>query len=202
MKSRSHDWDTCAVQGLQSSAKAQGHSSQPARLFVNGDWATIAGHMKPTDNRVVRLIALFKLVEAVLLIVVGMSALHLLHKDVASVAEHWVKVLGLDPGNRYIDRALQKAGDLTPNKIRGLGIGSFIYAGLFLTQGIGLWLVKRWAEWFSVIITSSLVPVEVYEIHRHPSALKVLVLILNIAVVAYLIYRIRNETPSMSDPQG
>lgn len=186
---------TRARSGTSVICQSTSHSSQLARLFINGDWATIAGHMKPTNNRVIRLIALFKLVKAVLLIVVGMSALHLLHKDVASVAEHWVKVLGLDPGNRYIDRALQKAGDLTPNKIRGLGIGSFIYAGLFLTEGIGLWLVKRWAEWFSVIITSSLVPVEVYEICRHPSALKILVLILNIAVVAYLIYLIRNEPP-------
>ena len=157
--------------------------------------------MKPTDNRVIRLIALFKLVKAVLLIVLGMGALHLLHKDVASVAEHWVKLLGLDPDNRYVDRALQKVANLTPNKIRSLGIGSFIYSGLFLTEGIGLWLVKRWAEWFSVIITSSLVPVEVYEIYRHPSALKILVLILNIAVVAYLIYRIRNEGQSIPDPQ-
>jgi uncharacterized membrane protein (DUF2068 family) len=157
--------------------------------------------MKPTDNRVIRLIALFKLVKAVLLIVLGMGALHVLHKDVASVAEHWVKVLGLDPDNRYVDGALQKIGNLTPNKIRSLGIGSFIYAGLFLTEGIGLWLVKRWAEWFSVIITSSLVPVEVYQIYLHPSPLKILVLILNFAVVAYLIYRIRNERPSMPDRQ-
>ena len=186
---------TRARSGTSVICQSTSHSSRLAHLFINGDWATIAGHMKPTDNRVIRLIALFKLVKAVLLIVVGMSALHLLHKDVASVAEHWVKLLGLDPGNRYIDRALQKVGDLTPNKIRGLGIGSFIYAGLFLTEGIGLWLVKRWAEWFSVIITSSLVPVEVYEICRHPSALKILVLILNIAVVAYLIYLIRNEPP-------
>ena len=151
--------------------------------------------MKSTDNRVIRLIALFKLVKAVLLIVVGMSALHLLHQDVASVAEHWVKLLGLDPGNRYIDRALQKMGNLTPSKIKTFGVGSFIYAALFLTEGIGLWLVKRWAEWFSVIITSSLVPVEVYETYRHPSAIKCLVLVLNIAVVAYLVYRIRSESP-------
>src|ERR1700722_6683897 len=143
--------------------------------------------MKSADNRLVRLIAVFKLLKAILLIAVGMSALHLLHKDVASVAEHWVKLLGLDPGNRYVDRALQKIGDLTPDKIKTLGIGSFIYAGLFLTEGIGLWLVKRWAEWFSVIITSSLVPVEVYQIYLHPSPIKMLVLILNIAVVAYLI---------------
>ena len=149
--------------------------------------------MKSTDNRLVRLIALFKLLKSALLIAVGLSALHLLHKDVASVAEHWVRVLGLDPGNRYVDKALQKFANLTPQKIKSLGIVSFVYAGLFLTEGVGLWLVKRWAEWFSVIITTSLVPVEIYEIHRHPSAMKCLVLILNIAVVGYLLYRIRNE---------
>ncbi|MGA3088108.1 MAG: DUF2127 domain-containing protein [Terriglobales bacterium] len=143
----------------------------------------------------IRLIALFKLLKGVLLIAVGMGALHLLHKDLASVVEHWVALLGLDPGNRYVDRALQKVGNLTPNQIKRFGVGSFIYAGLFLTEGVGLWLLKRWAEWFSVIITSSLLPIEVYEIHRHPSPIKVLVLILNIAVVGYLVYRIRDERP-------
>jgi uncharacterized membrane protein (DUF2068 family) len=156
--------------------------------------------MKSADNRLIRLIALFKLLKAALLIAVGMSALHLVHRDVASVAEHLVTMLGLDPGNRYVGRALQKFADLTPNKIKSLGIVSFIYAGLFLTEGIGLWLVKRWAEWFSVIITTSLIPVEVYGIYRHPSTIKCLVLIVNIAVVAYLLYRIRNERPNVGEP--
>ena len=149
--------------------------------------------MKSADNSLIRLIAFFKLLKAALLIAVGMGALHLLHKDMASVLEHWVRILGLDPGNRYVDRALQKVANLTPNKIKSLGVVSFIYAGLFLTEGIGLWLVKRWAEWFSVIITSSLVPVAIYEIYRHPSPIKILVVIVNIAVVGYLIYRIRSE---------
>jgi uncharacterized membrane protein (DUF2068 family) len=151
--------------------------------------------MKSGDNMLIRLIALFKLLKAILLIAVGMSALHLLHKNVASVAEHWIAVLGLDPGNHYVARALQKAGNLTPQNIRTFGVVSFCYAGLFLTEGTGLWLVKRWAEWFSVIITTSLVPLEVYEIHRHPSVIKCFVLIINIAVVGYLIYRIRHEPP-------
>ena len=149
--------------------------------------------MKSSDNRLIRLIALFKLLKSALLIAVGMSALRLLHKDIASILEHWVAMLGLDPGNRYVDRALQKFGNLTPNKIKSFGVVSFIYAALFLTEGIGLWLVKRWAEWFSVIITTSLVPIELYEIYRHPSVIKCLVLVLNIAVVGYLLYRIRNE---------
>jgi uncharacterized membrane protein (DUF2068 family) len=149
--------------------------------------------MKSSDNRLIRLIALFKFAKSALLIAVGMSALHLLHKNIAGLSEHWVARLGLDPGNHYVARGLEKVADLTPNKIRNLGIVSFIYAGLFLTEGTGLWLVKRWGEWFSVIITTSLIPVEIYEIHRHPNAIKCLILAINIAVVAYLLYRIRND---------
>ncbi|MGA9471882.1 MAG: DUF2127 domain-containing protein [Terriglobales bacterium] len=154
--------------------------------------------MKTADNRLIRLIALFKLLKAALLIAVGFGALHLLHKDLADVLEHWIAKLGLDPGNRFVDWGLQKVANLTPDKIKSLGIVSFIYASLFLTEGIGLWLVKRWAEWFSVIITTSLVPVEIYEIYRHPSAVKCLVLIVNVAVVGYLLYRIRHEHSATS----
>ena len=99
----------------------------------------------------------------------------------------------MDPGGRYVGRAILKTVTLTPNKIKDVGVGSLIYAGLFLTEGIGLWLVKRWAEWFSVIITSSLFPVEVYEIHRHTTTLKVLALLINLAVVGYLVHRILTE---------
>jgi uncharacterized membrane protein (DUF2068 family) len=144
----------------------------------------------------VRLIAAFKLLEAILLIAVGVGALKLLHQDAASALDRWAAMLGFDPGNQYVDRALQKLANLPPNKIKGLGVGSFVYAGLFLIEGIGLWMVRRWAEWFTVIVTSSLVPVEIYEIHRHPSPVKILVLIINLAVVGYLAYRIRNSRPT------
>jgi uncharacterized membrane protein (DUF2068 family) len=99
----------------------------------------------------------------------------------------------MDPGQRYVDSFLQKATTLTPNTIRGIGVGSFIYAGLFLTEGIGLWLLKRWAEWFTIIMTSSLLPIELYEIHRHPTEWKVLLLVFNVGVVAFLFYQLRHE---------
>jgi uncharacterized membrane protein (DUF2068 family) len=149
--------------------------------------------MKSSDTRLIRLIAVFKLFKAILLIAVGIGALKLVHSDVTSFVEQWVARLGLDPGSRHVGRAILKVATLTPNKIRDLAVGSFLYAALFLTEGIGLWMLKRWAEWFSVIITSSLVPVEIYEIHRHPSALKIVALVVNLAVVGYLLYRIRHD---------
>jgi uncharacterized membrane protein (DUF2068 family) len=149
--------------------------------------------MKSSDPRLVRLIALFKLLEAMLLIAVGVGALKLLHTDFTSILQEWTRRLGLGPGSRYVGRVILQAVTVTPNRIKDLEVGSFIYAGFFLTEGIGLWFMKRWAEWFTVIVTSSLIPVEVYGIYRHPTAIRVLLLILNIAVVGFLLYRIRVE---------
>ena len=149
--------------------------------------------MKTSHDRLLRLIALFKFFKAAMLIALGVGAFRLLHKDVGGIVEHWVEALRLDPGNRFVDAALAKASNLHPDQIKQLGLGSFLYAGLFLAEGTGLWLEKRWGEWLTVIITSSLVPVEIYEIYRHPSVVRVAVLVINIAVVGYLIYRIRSK---------
>jgi len=153
--------------------------------------------MKSSNTRLIRLIAAFKLLKSGLLIALGVGAFKLLHADLAGVLIHWIEAFRLDPANRIVEAALAKTSNLSPDQIAKLGLGSFIYAGLFLTEGVGLWLLKRWAEWLTIIITSSLVPVEIYEIHRHPTPLRVMVLVINLAIVGYLIYRIRSE-PSVS----
>lgn len=131
--------------------------------------------------------------KAATLIVTGFGILKLMHMDVVTALDHWIAMLGLDPGRPFMNHAIEKATRLSPKKIEELGLASFVYAGLFLTEGIGLWLLKLWGEWLTVIITSSLVPVEVYEICKHPTAMKIVVLAINIAIVGYLIYRIRTD---------
>ena len=149
--------------------------------------------MKTSDTKVLRLIAIFKLLKAALLIAVCVGALRLVHTDVTTLVEKWVARFGLNPGSRYVGHVIVEAASLTPNRIKDLAVGSFLYAVLFLTEGIGLWLAKHWAVWFSTIVTSSLVPLEVREIYRHPTWPKFLVLVINIAVVGFFIYRIRSQ---------
>jgi uncharacterized membrane protein (DUF2068 family) len=149
--------------------------------------------MKLSDDRLLRLIAIFKFLKAGLLIALGMGLFGLMNRNLGNVLQHWCDALRLDPGSHYVNLALEKATRVSPQQVRKLGLASFLYAGLFLAEGTGLWLRKRWGEWLTVIITSSLVPVEVYEIHRHPSWAKVVVLILNVAIVVYLIYHIRSR---------
>jgi uncharacterized membrane protein (DUF2068 family) len=150
-------------------------------------------NVKTSNNRLIRLIALFKLLKCVSLIAIGVGAFKLFHADVVSVLMHWIGAFRLDPANRFLDAVVAKASNLSPHQIEKLGLGSFIYAGLFLTEGIGLWMLKRWAEWLTIVITSSLVPVEIYEIHHHLTPIRLAVLAVNIAIVGYLVHRIRSE---------
>ncbi len=148
--------------------------------------------MKTSQTRVVRLIAFFKLLKGILLIAVGVAALKLLHTDIAGVVEDWARLLGFLQNSRFLGRALSAAAALTPDRVRDVIVGSFLYGGLFLTEGIGLWLLKRWAMWFTVIITVSFLPIEIYELAHHPSVGKVALLVINLGLVAYLIRRIQD----------
>jgi uncharacterized membrane protein (DUF2068 family) len=78
---------------------------------------------------------------------------------------------------------------MTVGKQTALALTAFGYAALMGTEGIGLYLRKPWARWFTIIATSSLIPVEVYEIVREVHLLRVVILVVNVAVVVYLYRR-------------
>ncbi len=148
---------------------------------------------KTSHGRGLRLIAAFKLLKALALIAVGIGALKLLHKDTATIVEHWVNVFRVDPHNHYINLLLEKLSILDDRRLKALSIGTFVYAGIFLVEGVGLALKKRWAEYFTIITTSSFLPIEIYEVARRVSAGKILALLINLAVVVYLIVELRGS---------
>ena len=148
-------------------------------------------NMKKSERRLLRAIGLFKLAKAVFLVVFGIVALKLVNTDFAGAVASLVPRLGVGPASHYVGRALLEVASLTPTRIHEVAAGSFFYALLFATEGTGLWLLKRWAEWMTIVITGSLIPVEIWEIFRHPHWTRVLLLVLNLALVGYLIYEVR-----------
>ncbi|MGA3187856.1 MAG: DUF2127 domain-containing protein [Bryobacteraceae bacterium] len=139
------------------------------------------------------LIALFKLTKGVLLLLVGIGAHRLLHRDVAASVAHWVDILRVDPDNRYIHRLLAHVLSVTPAQLRALSVGTFVYAGLLLTEGTGLLLRKRWAEYFTIITTAALIPLEIYELIHHLTPAKIWVFVINVAIVVYLIVHVKRN---------
>jgi uncharacterized membrane protein (DUF2068 family) len=144
---------------------------------------------------VLRAIAAFRFAKAAVLLLAGAGILRLVHRDVGAAAERLVETMHLNPGNHYLLRAIARVSNLTPNQLREIGLAAFFYAGLFIIEGVGLWRLKRWGEWVTVVVTGSLLPFEFISVWRHPEIPKIAVLVANLAIVAYLIWMIRrNDT--------
>src|SRR6266480_2540414 len=142
-------------------------------------------------GRGLRLIAAFKLLKGFALLALGIGALKLLHKDVEAIAVHWINVFQVDPHSHYLQLLLDKLSILDDRRLKELSVGTFIYSAIFLTEGVGLALGKRWAEYLTIVTTASLLPLEVYELVKHVGIGKGLALVINLAVVAYLILELR-----------
>ncbi|HEX8712686.1 MAG TPA: DUF2127 domain-containing protein, partial [Terracidiphilus sp.] len=118
-------------------------------------------------NRWLLLIAVYKVLQALLFIAIGVGALHMLHRDIAddlfTLADH----LNFNPESRFVNFILDKASLVNDPLLKRIGAAAFSYAGLGLAEGIGLYLEKAWGEYLTLFITASFLPWEVFEIlHR------------------------------------
>lgn len=128
-----------------------------------------------------------------MLIAVGIGAIKFLHKDIVTTVTHWTEVLRVDPENQLVHGVLVRILRVTPKQLKELSVGTFLYAGLFATEGLGLLLRRRWAEYFTIVTTGGLIPLEIFELSRHFTLTKLLVVLLNVLIFWYLIARVRSH---------
>lgn len=147
--------------------------------------------MRRHPDVVIRLIALFKLVKAVLLIGVGLGALSMRHDG--SWLGTWIHAFAADPHGRRVSELIARITSLDAHALVKIGVGTLIYATIYIVEGTGLMLRRAWAEVMTVLVTTSFIPLECYELVHHRSWAKVLVILVNIAVVLYLLRRLHRE---------
>lgn len=138
-------------------------------------------------------VAAFKIFKGALLLAVGAGALRLLHHDVGDFAERVVEAIRIDPHHHFVSSFLEKMDLVDDHKLKIISAVSFGYAALLLTEGVGLFLEKRWAEFLTIFLTASLIPLEIYEIVQHDSPLKIAALVVNVLVVVYLVRVVRQD---------
>jgi uncharacterized membrane protein (DUF2068 family) len=141
-------------------------------------------------------IAALKFVNGFGLLALGLGVLHFLHSDIAKEFAHWMELLRADPHNRYLIWVVQKLAKVDEHRLRQLSVGTFFYSALYLCEGTGLALAKRWAEYLTIVTTASLMPLEMYEIYLHATWPRVVVWLVNIVVVAYLVVELRRTKGS------
>lgn len=134
-----------------------------------------------------RIIAVYEIIKTLCLVLVAIAAFHLDHQQNFERLVHWLEHLSLADSNGLRWRLVTLLQDFGPSKFVAIGLVALGYAVLFAIEGIGLWLGKHWAEWFTVIATGSLIPLELYETLHRFGWLKLATLVGNVAIIIYLV---------------
>jgi uncharacterized membrane protein (DUF2068 family) len=156
-------------------------------------WAEL-GRMGGEHDAFIKVIIIERIVKATVLIALAIGLLIAGKSGLLTTwAEYAEDQLNLNAGQNVlvelILRALLLVGNF--NHITLLAIGAIAYALLEGTEGVGLAMRRRWAEYLTVIATGILIPYEAYEVIHRATLFKVGALLLNLAVVGYLAYRKR-----------
>jgi len=144
-------------------------------------------------DRGLLMIAIFKLAKSLFFFSIGVGAIHFLHKDLGDAVLQLAKALRFDSESRAVSLVLDKVDMIGPLRLREIGIATFAYSALALTEGIGLLLERTWAEYLTLILTISFVPWELVELILHASWIRVAIFLINLAVLWYLIWLLQRK---------
>jgi uncharacterized membrane protein (DUF2068 family) len=154
--------------------------------------------MQSTARRIdgLRLIGLFKIGKAILLLATTYGIYQLLDAAIIDRLHEWVYSLTDNFERRLLTRALAWIDSLSRSHISGLVVVTAAYTSVLLVEGVGLWYRQVWAEWLTVIASASLIPFEITQVlspgHQHRLAVTG-AMIINILIVCYLVHMLRQR---------
>lgn len=142
----------------------------------------------PTHTKGLRAVALFEASKGAVLLAAGCGLLALLGRDAEHFASQVIHRFHLNPANRYPRIFLEVARNVNNSQLVLLAIGAALYATVRFVEAYGLWHGRRWAEWVAAVSGAIYVPIEIYELAVKVTWLRAGALILNLAIVGYMVW--------------
>ncbi|MEO7725204.1 MAG: DUF2127 domain-containing protein [Chthoniobacterales bacterium] len=158
--------------------------------------APIQKMLRPQGRvRYLKMIAVFKMLQGALLLAIGLSLLFV-HSRTRWMEEisDWVDGELMVAHSRTMLYFLNKLQDVVTGGLLQLtGVIALFTSAVLFTEGIGVYLQKRWAEMLMVFATATLIPFEVRHVWYHPGAVSILILAVNCFIVWFLYRVLRRE---------
>lgn len=142
------------------------------------------------------------MVRGVALVVAGAYLVTHLGSDFGRLADRAMRAVELDPRRPFLHKLIAKLHRLHAGTVLITGIAALVYGVLETVEGVGLWLDKLWAELLTVVATSLLIPLELYELVHKPSLLKAGGIAVNLLIVGYLAVRLRKRLKGLDTPES
>lgn len=143
---------------------------------------------KKPSSRGLHIVALFEGAKGVLVLLVGFELLSFIHKDLHEAAMRLVEHLHFNPASHYPRIFLDLTERINDTNLWSMAIAAAMYSVVRMTEAVGLWLRKAWAEWFAILTGGIYIPVEIFEVARSATWPRVTVLVVNVGVVSYLLF--------------
>jgi uncharacterized membrane protein (DUF2068 family) len=149
---------------------------------------TISDSHPNRRRRLLRAVAGFEFFKGIFVLVMGICAVLLVHKDVWRTAENLLAMLHISTDRRYATVFLDFADTITDARLWAAARIAFAYTILRFTEAYGLWKERTWAEWVALVSGTLLLPLEVRELVRGVTLVRCALLIGNLAIVLYMLY--------------
>lgn len=155
-----------------------------------------------------RTIALYKLVKVIILLLAAWGEVQLHDSTLVARILSWASARPHGLEHDLVTRALVWFSGLSESRVHQVRLITLTYAAVFSVEGIGLWMRRRWAEWLTVVITASLIPLELWELIHKPSLGASAVLLANCLIVGYLYWHVSTHrkseaaAPDKASPKG
>jgi len=140
-----------------------------------------------------RAVALLEAAKGLVVLLAGCGLFALVHRDLQALAEELVRHTHLNPASRYPRVFIAWAGELGNGHLTQLALAALAYAALRLLEAYGMWYERAWGELLAAASGAIYVPFEVAELARRPGALGLVLLLVNLAVVAFMLYGLRRR---------
>ena len=148
------------------------------------------------DAIILRLLSVERFAKGLLVLAAGYGVIRFRsHRDALERAFHedlpllkpFADKIGWNLEDSSIVHTLTTVIEAESKTLLYVAIGLFVYGVLQLIEGVGLWMLKRWGEYFAVVATSLGLPIEIYELTERVTWLRVGALVINVAAVLYIL---------------
>jgi uncharacterized membrane protein (DUF2068 family) len=143
------------------------------------------------QRRVLRTVAFLEFTKGIFVLLMGLSALMLVHRDVWLMAESLLMLLHINSDRHFALVFLDFADSVTDAHLWAAAQIAFAYSALRFTEAYGLWKERAWAEWVAFISGTLLVPLEIRELLRGVTLLRSVLFLGNLGIVFYMLHLLR-----------
>ena len=140
------------------------------------------------QRRLLRAVASIEFCKGVFVTLMGFCALALVHKDLWAIAEIILAILRIDTDRRSAQLFLDFADSVTDARLWAAARFAFAYSSLRYVEAYGLWHERTWAEWVAFVSGTLLLPLEIRELFRGLTILRVGLFVGNLALILYMLY--------------